>query len=187
MGPPENLTPPPEKQVARRRRSAPRARRCLLKGCERRFHPEHARQRYCSGECRAAAREWSEWKAQQTYRASAVGKQKQNGQSRRYRKRVKEQEPPEKKAVPEAAEGHHQGLFSMPAATGPAVTNASCVRGGRRCNGSARKPAGARWSASGNASGAGGADTPGIVIFQEGTPKRGSPESQDRPEMSLTY
>jgi hypothetical protein len=27
----------------------------LPKGCEQRFHPEHARQRYCSYECRQAA------------------------------------------------------------------------------------------------------------------------------------
>ena len=103
MGPPENLTPHPEKQVARRPRGAPRARRCLLKGCERRFHPEHARQRYCSDACREAARVWSEWKARQTYRATAAGKRTRNGQSRRYRKRVKERKPPEKEAVPEAA------------------------------------------------------------------------------------
>ena len=103
MGPAENPTPHPETPVARRRRGTPRSRRCLLKGCERRFHPEHTRQRYCSEECRAAAREWSEWKAQHAYRATPAGKQKRNGQSRRYRKRVKERKPPEKEAVPEAA------------------------------------------------------------------------------------
>ncbi len=103
MGPPENRTPHLAKQGACRRRGAPRSRRCLLKGCERRFRPEHTRQRYCSEECRAAAREWSEWKAQQAYRATAAGKQKRKGQSRRYRKRVKERKPPEKEAVPEAA------------------------------------------------------------------------------------
>ena len=74
MGLPENLTPHPETQAARRRRGAPRSRRCLLKGCERRFRPEHPRQRYCSEECRAAAREWSEWKAQHAYRATVAGK-----------------------------------------------------------------------------------------------------------------
>lgn len=103
MGPPENRTPHLAKQGACRRLGAPRARRCLLKGCEHRFHPEHARQRYCTNECRAAAREWSEWKAQHAYRATAAGKQRRNGQSRRYRKRVKERKPPEKEAVPEAA------------------------------------------------------------------------------------
>jgi hypothetical protein len=75
---------------------------CLLKGCERRFHPEHARQRYCNGECRAAARAWSEWKARQAYRATATGKQKRNQQSRRYRKRVRERKPRENEALAEA-------------------------------------------------------------------------------------
>jgi len=103
MGPPENRTPHLAKPGACRRRGAPRSRRCLLKGCERRFHPEHARQRYCSEECRTAARDWSEWKARQTYRATAAGKQKRKGQSRRYRKRVKERKPPEKGALPEPA------------------------------------------------------------------------------------
>ena len=51
MGPPENPTRHREKQEARARKRPvrrPRARQCLLKGCERRFHPRHARQRYCS-------------------------------------------------------------------------------------------------------------------------------------------
>ena len=106
MGPPENLTRHREKKEARARKPPvrrPRARRCLLKGCERRFHPEHARQHYCSSECREAAREWSEWKARRKYRATAAGKQKRNGQSQRYRKRVKERKPPKKAVVPEAA------------------------------------------------------------------------------------
>ena len=106
MGPPENPTRHLEKQEARGRKRPvrrPRARRCLLKGCERRFHPEHARQHYCSGDCREAARQWSEWKARRKYRATAAGKRKRNGQSQRYRKRVKERKPPEKEAVSEAA------------------------------------------------------------------------------------
>ena len=106
MGPPENPTSHREKQEARRwRRPArrPRTRRCLLKGCEQRFHPQQARQRYCSERCREAARQWSRWKAQQTYRATAVGKQKRNGQSRRYRERIRKRKPPEKEAVGEAA------------------------------------------------------------------------------------
>lgn len=106
VGPPENPTRQLEKQAAqgrRRRVYRPRARLCLLKGCERRFHPVHARQRYCSRECRAAARAWSEWKARQAYRATAAGKQKRNQQSRRYRKRIREREPREKEAAAEAA------------------------------------------------------------------------------------
>ena len=68
MGPPENPTRHHEKQVARRRKRAaarPRSRWCLLKGCEQRFRPQHARQRYCSEGCRKEARKWSEWKARQ--------------------------------------------------------------------------------------------------------------------------
>jgi hypothetical protein len=106
MGPPENLTRHREKKEARARKRPvrrPRARQCLLKGCERRFQPEHARQHYCSSECREAAREWSEWKARRKYRATAAGKRKRNGQSQRYRKRVKERKPPKKEAASEAA------------------------------------------------------------------------------------
>jgi hypothetical protein len=76
----------------------------LLKGCERRFRPVTARQRYCSPQCRQAARHWSRWKAQQSYRATATAKEKRNGQSWRYRERVKERkQPAQPEAVPEAA------------------------------------------------------------------------------------
>ena len=100
-----------EKRRSRRSRRVPRTRHCLLKGCERRFQGKHARQRYCSPECRQAARKWSEWKARLTYRATAAGKQKRNGQSRRYRKRVKEQKAPQRKAVREAARVIRRNFF----------------------------------------------------------------------------
>jgi hypothetical protein len=105
MGPPENPTGHPENQEDRRKRlpRRPRMRRCLLKGCEERFAPRQARQRYCSEECREAAREWSRWKAQERYRATRAGKQQRNGQSRRYRERVKSRKPSEPEAVDEAA------------------------------------------------------------------------------------
>jgi hypothetical protein len=106
MALPENPTRPLEKQAARgRKRSVrrPRVRRCLLKGCEQRFPPRQARQRYCSEGCRKAARKWSRWKAQQRYRETAAGKEKRNGQSRRYRERLKSRPPTEKGAVEEAA------------------------------------------------------------------------------------
>jgi hypothetical protein len=105
MGPPESPTGHPENQEGRRRRlpCRPRIRRCLLKGCEQRFHPPHACQRYCSARCREAARKWSRWKAQQRYRETAAGQQKRNGQSRRYRERIKSRKPPEPEAVNEAA------------------------------------------------------------------------------------
>lgn len=106
MGPPENPTRQFEKQAARGRKPSagrPRRRLCLLKGCERRFRPAHVRQRYCSPQCRQAARAWSGWKARLKYRATAAGKQKRKRQSQRYRKRVQERKPPQKEAVPEAA------------------------------------------------------------------------------------
>ncbi len=106
MGLPESPTGHAENQEAgRRKRLArrPRMRRCLLKGCEQRFHPRQARQRYCSERCREAARQWSRWKAQQRYRATVPGQRKRNGQSRRYRERVNSRKPPEPEAVNDPA------------------------------------------------------------------------------------
>src|ERR1700758_5861375 len=105
MGPPESRTTQAGNQDGRRRRlrRRPRLRRCLLKGCEQRFHPRQARQRYCSDGCRKAARQWSGWKAQRRYRKTTVGKQKRNGQSRLYRERVRSRRPAEPEAVDEAA------------------------------------------------------------------------------------
>ena len=105
MGPPESRTGHPENQEGRPKRLArrPRTRCCLLKGCEQRFHPRQARQRYCSDGCRKAARKWSRWKAQERYRESAAGQQKRNHQSRRYRERVRDRKPAEPEAVSEAA------------------------------------------------------------------------------------
>jgi len=105
MGPPESPTGHPENQAGRAKRSTrrPRTRPCLLKGCEQRFHPHQARQRYCSEGCRDAARKWSRWKAQERYRETAAGQQKRNGQSRRYRERVKSRRPPQSEAVNDAA------------------------------------------------------------------------------------
>jgi hypothetical protein len=105
MGPPESPTGHPENQESRPKRlpRRPRARFCLLKGCEERFHPRQARQRYCSEGCREAARKWERWKAQHRYRETAAGKQKRNGQSRRYRERVRSRKPQEPEVVNEAA------------------------------------------------------------------------------------
>jgi hypothetical protein len=103
MGPPESATRPRENQAAGRRKRRPRLRSCLLKGCGYRFHPRQARQRYCSESCRKKARKWLRWKAQQRYRETVVGRQKRNGQGRRYRERVKSRKPPEPEAVDDAA------------------------------------------------------------------------------------
>jgi hypothetical protein len=107
MGPHESPTHRPENQAPlRRKRSVrrPRTRRCLLKGCEQSFHPRRARQHYCSEGCRAAAREWSRWKAQQKYRATTAGKRRRNGQSCRYRERVRSRrQTPREEVIPEPA------------------------------------------------------------------------------------
>jgi len=104
MGPPESATRARKNQAAgRRKRRRCRARPCLLKGCEQRFDPRQARQRYCGESCRAAARKWSRWKAQQKYRTTEGGKQKRNGQSRRYRERVKSRKPPKPEVVNDTA------------------------------------------------------------------------------------
>jgi len=106
MGPFESATTHSKNQGAGRRQGParrPRRRRCLLKGCEERFRPREARQRYCSRRCREAARQWSRRKAQQRYRETKAGRQKRNGQSRRYRKRIKSRKPPEPAAVNDAA------------------------------------------------------------------------------------
>jgi len=113
MGPSESPTAHPENQAGRRRRlpCRPRKRRCLLKGCEQRFRPRQTRQHYCSEPCRKAARKWSRWKDQQRYRKTVAGRQKRNGQSRRYRERVKSRKPPEPEAVGDAARVTTTELF----------------------------------------------------------------------------
>jgi len=106
MGPPESRTRPRKNQAAGRRRCHARglrARLCLLKGCEQRFHPQQRRQRYCSERCRKEARRWSGWKAQQRYRETTAGREKRNGQSRRYRERVKSRKQAEAEPVSEPA------------------------------------------------------------------------------------
>src|SRR5262245_36267006 len=105
MGPSENHTARRKTQALRRRKrpARPRMRQCLLKGCEQRFHPRQAGQRYCSEECRKAARKWSRWKAQQKYRTTVAGKGKRNHQSRCYRQRLKSRKPSAAEPVSEAA------------------------------------------------------------------------------------
>ena len=78
-----------QRRRAQRLARRPRTRRCLLKGCERRYHPRRGLQRYCSYHCREAARAWSRWKAQERYRATPTGQEKRRAQSQRYRERVR--------------------------------------------------------------------------------------------------
>ena len=157
MGPDEDSTrPTKDRESGQPPDRRPRTRCCLLKGCEWRFRPQRAGQRYCSDECRRAARRWSRWKAQQSYRETAAGKEKRNGQSRRYRQRVRNRPPatPEE-PVPEAARVITHNFFSTAVATGLAATRDSIGSGARPTSASVRARAGAPWNESGNASGAG--------------------------------
>jgi hypothetical protein len=97
-----------------------RPRRCLLKGCDRLFRPTHPLCRYCSADCRQAARHWQSWRAQQNYRATANGRQHRQQQARAYRQRRSAATPrsPPPSAVPAdprshtaaaASEGKHNG------------------------------------------------------------------------------
>ena len=70
-----------------------RSRRCLLKGCDRVYRPDHPLQRYCGEECRREAEIWRRWKAQQKYRATAQGKAKRKQQCERRRERRKARKP----------------------------------------------------------------------------------------------
>lgn len=71
-------------------RASCRRRVCLLKGCERPFQPRHPLSRYCSEACRGAARRWSQWRANQRYRASEQGRSRRREQSRLWRRRAAE-------------------------------------------------------------------------------------------------
>jgi len=131
VGPPESPTRHLENQEGGRRKRLPRRPRmrgCLLKGCEQRFHPRQARQRYCSQRCREAARQWSQWKAQQRYREKAAGKQKRNCQSVRYRERIRSRKPAEPEAVNEVARVITTEHFFR-----PMLRPAGLLRGIRAC------------------------------------------------------
>jgi hypothetical protein len=67
-----------------------RARRCLLKDCERWFTPPSPQSRYCSDACREAARRWRRAQASRRYRASAAGRARRRAQQQRYRQRQRE-------------------------------------------------------------------------------------------------
>jgi predicted nucleic acid-binding Zn ribbon protein len=147
MGPPEDCTRQPQRQKrgGGRKRPArrPRTRPCLLKGCERPFRPLRATERYCSRECREPTGKWRRWKAQQRYRATAAGREKRNGQSRRYRERVRKrkQTKPEE-ALPEAARvippnffdhccdrpGCYQGFAEQPRSPAQRFCSRTCRR-----------------------------------------------------------
>jgi len=84
-----------------------RSRICLLKGCEERFLPSHPLSRYCSDDCRQAARRWSRWRAACRYRASERGKECRRRQAIRYRERLRERQTDAEESSA-AGEGHHE-------------------------------------------------------------------------------
>jgi len=76
-----------------------------------------------------------------------VGQAKRNGQSRRYRERIKTLKPTEPKAVNEIGEGNHSGrVFSSARATGRATTSTSPTSGEVPSSAFVVRRAGARWS-----------------------------------------
>jgi hypothetical protein len=88
VGPLEDPAKRGAKQGPKRRLAyRPRARVCLLKGCESWFEPECAQQRYCPGACVEAAGAWSAWKARCRYRGSPKGRRARQKGSREYRTR----------------------------------------------------------------------------------------------------
>jgi hypothetical protein len=178
VGPDEDSTrPAADQEHGRRKRPTrrPRTRGCLLKGCNQRFHPREARERYCSQQCRQAARQWSRWKAQRSYRATAAGKAKRNGQSRRYRERVRKRQ---QQAAPEAARVITKDFFSTTVATGPAAMRDSRSGGDHPCGASVPARAGAPWNAFGNGSGAGAGCVPAAEV-------RAGPGASDNPDILI--
>lgn len=87
------MGPPSFHHLSSQRQESPhprRARRCLLKGCERWFTPPYPQSRYCSGACREAACRWRRAQASRRYRASAAGRERRRVQQQRYRQRRRE-------------------------------------------------------------------------------------------------
>jgi hypothetical protein len=122
LGPLQHLPDPPADQAAGALCSgrSPRRRRCLLKGCEQFFQPDHPLSRYCSASCVLAARRWSRWSAARRYRRTEQGRHCRRQQSRRYRQRRLRRQPASGEEPP-ACEGHHQEL---------AAKKSSCLRPG---------------------------------------------------------
>lgn len=122
MSPSQDPLSPAEKQRLReplreltcltRRARRPRRRMCLLKGCESVFRPQHPLARYCRAVCRAAARQWRKWKAQQRYRKSSNGREKRRAQCRRNREKRKAKESVRKIESVGAARVIPIGFFS---------------------------------------------------------------------------
>lgn len=97
-----------------------RERCCLLKDCERPFHPCQPQDRYCSEACQQAARRWRRWYASRRYRASTPGKERRRAQSQRYRERRRQQALALAAAqVASSASPVAAGAMAVAAAAGP--------------------------------------------------------------------
>jgi len=122
LGPASFHRPSSLRQGARRPR---RARRCLLKGCERWFTPFYPQSRYCSGACQEASRRWRRTQASRGYRASAAGRQRRRAQHQRYRQRRRE------RATAAASAGTAAGREGQrPACPGEDFVECLCARPG---------------------------------------------------------
>ena len=78
---------------------------CLLKDCEQTFRACHPFGRYCSSDCRAAARRWRQRTANRRYRASEQGKCRRRAQACHYRQRLRERQTADS-SPPDAGEGY---------------------------------------------------------------------------------
>ena len=160
MAPHEDPSTSPENQHPgvlgpKPRARRPRRRRCLLKGCRRKFRPQQPLARYCNEACRERARQWRAWKATRRYRQSANGKQKRQAQSRRYRERWPGRARTKKLSPRGPREGHPYQIFFVLPATVRGAMRSSIAPGDPRCSGFVLRPAGTRWSEFCNGNGAG--------------------------------
>jgi len=189
MGPTESPTGFPQNQATslstwrRRPPRQSRMRRCLLKGCQCRYRPRQALQRYCSPECRQAARAWSHWKAQERYRATAAGPMPALPRTSPNQEETGLGDSPR-------GEGNHYQVFLRSPAIGRAATKDSCVTDDRRCNDSARRSAGMLCSACGSGRDAGnrpGCDPDSHVTCRSpgeaAAPASGIPPPRDKREI----
>jgi hypothetical protein len=103
----------------------PRARTCLRKGCERKYHPRSWNQRYCQEpECLRQVRRWQAARRQAKHRKHAPAKARHAQCQRAYRQRLKlaSQLGQETEVTP--VRGHAtEAFFHFPFATGQAATN----------------------------------------------------------------
>jgi hypothetical protein len=172
----------------------PRRRLCLLKGCEQPFRPSSPQARYCSAECRAAARRWRCWRASRTYRASEHGQARRRDQSRQYRQRrrarraeqatppleLPEQQPEEPPIEPREGQRRYSKNFAVP---GPAVTSDSRAAAALRCRSAAEGCADRLYGACGNARRGGVGDW----VSRAARPWRGCLLPGEAPRLSAAY